>query len=64
MQHLGVTNIPWRFVMGGCRICRPSGRNVVNAGRWDRVDLAYPEDESKYVLLPTQIGILRKATDA
>lgn len=49
--------------MGGCRLCRPTGRNVVNAGRWDQVDVAYPADESKYVILPTQIGILQKAKE-
>lgn len=49
--------------MGGCRLCRPSGRMVTEVGKWQLVDVGGLEDEVSFAVLPTAIGTLQKAKD-
>ncbi|PHH86055.1 hypothetical protein CDD83_10823 [Cordyceps sp. RAO-2017] len=53
-------SIPWAFFIGSCRICRPTGKRLRDAGPWQAVDLTQPPDEPPYQVLPHILGTLTK----
>ncbi|KAM0321714.1 hypothetical protein ACHAQA_009953 [Verticillium albo-atrum] len=50
----------WQYMIGGCRLCRPTGATLRGVGRWDEVDLVQPRDESAYEVVPHIMGTLTK----
>lgn len=63
-MFLEFTNIPWKRTIGSCRLCRPTGDWIIQAGSWDSVDIASCPDASAYELVPHVAGSLVKASKA
>ncbi|KAF4445723.1 phospholipid methyltransferase [Fusarium austroafricanum] len=55
-----VTGLVWSQVMGSCRICRSTGKSLREAGPWKKIDLASPEGEARFGILPHVLGTLTK----
>ncbi|KAJ3519670.1 hypothetical protein NM208_g14029 [Fusarium decemcellulare] len=55
-----LTNLVWSQAMGSCRICRNTGKTLIEAGPWEKIDLAHPDDEARFALLPHVLGTLTK----
>ncbi|KAF5540911.1 phospholipid methyltransferase [Fusarium mexicanum] len=55
-----VTGLVWSQVMGSCRICRSTGKSLREAGPWEKIDLAQPEGEARFGILPHIVGTLTK----
>ncbi|KAI1013374.1 hypothetical protein LB503_001628 [Fusarium chuoi] len=55
-----VTGLVWSQVMGSCRICRSTGKSLREAGPWEKIDLAQPEGEARFGILPHVVGTLTK----
>ncbi|KIL96518.1 hypothetical protein FAVG1_01262 [Fusarium avenaceum] len=55
-----VTGLVWSQVMGSCRICRSTGRALREAGPWEKIDLAQPDGEARFAILPHVLGTLTK----
>ncbi|KAJ1326545.1 methyltransferase domain-containing protein [Microdochium nivale] len=53
-------NIFWPQFLGGCQLCRPTGRYLREAGEWQSADIAVPFDAQWYNVVPHQIGVLTK----
>ncbi|KAF5965699.1 phospholipid methyltransferase [Fusarium coicis] len=54
------TGLVWSQVMGSCRICRSTGKLLREAGPWEKIDLAQPEGEARFGILPHVVGTLTK----
>lgn len=48
------------MVMGGCQICRPTLKNILAAGPFSEVNVAQPEGETAYEVIPWVMGMLKK----
>lgn len=48
------------LLMGGCKACRPIKQALLDAGPFSAVNLAQPEDEKFYEVLPRVVGVLTK----
>ncbi|KAF4124311.1 Methyltransferase domain [Geosmithia morbida] len=55
-----IVNAAWSFFVGSCRLCKPTGVNLLNAGIWSEVDITQPPDEPSYKVLPHILGTLTK----
>ncbi|KAF4981608.1 hypothetical protein FZEAL_2620 [Fusarium zealandicum] len=55
-----LTNIVWSQVMGSCRLCRATGKTLTEAGPWEKIDIAQPEGEPRFELLPHVLGTFTK----
>ncbi|KAF9974979.1 hypothetical protein BGZ73_001508 [Actinomortierella ambigua] len=55
-----VCNVFWTALMGSCEMCRETEKSLMAAGVWQQVDLAAPEGDSPYAVLPRLYGTLQK----
>lgn len=53
-------NIFWPRIMGGCELCRDSGKVLREIGPWESIDLAQPATEPWYLPMPHISGTLTK----
>ena len=53
-------NIVWPYTLGGCRLDRSTGRDVLKAGGWSRIELEMPKEEDAWMVLPHVSGRLVK----
>ncbi|KAK4040300.1 S-adenosyl-L-methionine-dependent methyltransferase [Parachaetomium inaequale] len=53
-------NILWPRLIGGCEMCRDTGKWLKEAGPWSKVDLCQLEGEPWYFTMPHVIGVLTK----
>jgi len=58
---VGAINVIWPHFFNGCDICRPTDEWLLQAGKWDRVELKAGAGEGKYDTVPHVIGTLTKA---
>ncbi|KAH7123452.1 S-adenosyl-L-methionine-dependent methyltransferase [Dactylonectria estremocensis] len=54
------TDVFWKYMIGGCRLCRPTGQTLGEINPWEKNDLVQPPDESKYEMVPHVFGTLTK----
>lgn len=47
-------------MIGGCRLCRPTGKTLGEINHWEKMDLVQPPDESEYEMVPHVFGTLTK----
>lgn len=45
-------------MIGGCRLCRSTSKLLEEVGLWEKIDLAQPQDESPYEIVPHVLGVL------
>lgn len=57
----GAINVIWPHFFNGCDICRPTDEWLLQAGKWDKVELRAGAGEGKYDTVPHVIGSLTKA---
>ncbi|SPO07178.1 uncharacterized protein DNG_09872 [Cephalotrichum gorgonifer] len=53
-------DIFWKYMIGGCRLCRQTGKTLEALGRWEKIDLVQPPDESRFDVIPHVFGTLTK----
>ena len=53
-------NLLWPHVIGGCQMCRETGKWLREAGPWSQVDVHPLADEPWYYTMPHVIGVLTK----
>lgn len=58
---VGAINVIWPHFFNGCDICRPTDEWLLQAGKWDKVELKAGAGEGKYDTVPHVIGTLTKA---
>ncbi|UPL02362.1 hypothetical protein LCI18_013296 [Fusarium solani-melongenae] len=57
-----LTNIPWEYLVGSCKLCRPTLRSILKVGDWDRFNVAPLSGESWLEVIPHIAGTLTKAS--
>lgn len=58
--HVGLINLIWPHIMGGCSLRRDTASTVRNAGTWSEIDISRPDGEAWYHAAPHLLGVLRK----
>ncbi|KAJ4155191.1 hypothetical protein LMH87_000448 [Akanthomyces muscarius] len=53
-------NYIWMWLMGSCRICRPTEQTLRQVGPWKKFDLNVSPDEPVCAILPHVVGVLTK----
>jgi SAM-dependent methyltransferase len=53
-------NVVWPYGMGGCQLVRPTREYLIEAGRWEWMDLEGPSEEEGWSLFPRVQGRLLK----
>ncbi|TQV95012.1 Methyltransferase type 11 [Cordyceps javanica] len=48
------------MVMGGCTLCRSTLQNILAAGQFSEVNVAQPEGEDGFEVIPWVMGVLKK----
>ncbi|KAM0438567.1 hypothetical protein ACHAPT_001319 [Fusarium lateritium] len=56
------TNIPWEYLVGSCKLCRPTLRSILKVGDWEQFNLANCSDEYWFEVVPHISGTLTKAS--
>ncbi|CAM1501291.1 Fc.00g104530.m01.CDS01 [Cosmosporella sp. VM-42] len=54
------TDFFWKYMIGGCRLCRPTGKTLGEENNWGKIDLVQPPDGSEYEMVPHVFGTLTK----
>ncbi|KAM0698632.1 hypothetical protein Q7P36_002099 [Cladosporium allicinum] len=54
-------NLIWPHFFNGCDICRPTDEWLLQAGKWDKVELRAGVGEGKFDTVPHVLGTLTKA---
>ena len=57
----GTINLIWPHFFNGCDICRPTDEWLLQAGKWDKVELRAGVGEGKFDTVPHVLGTLTKA---
>jgi hypothetical protein len=57
---IAFVNLFWPHAIGGCQLCRDTGRYLREAGRWEKVDLVQPPEEKWHATIPHLFGTLTK----
>jgi hypothetical protein len=57
----GAINLIWPHFFNGCDICRPTDEWLLQAGKWDKVELRAGVGEGKFDTVPHVLGTLTKA---
>ena len=57
----GAINLVWPHFFNGCDICRPTDEWLLQAGKWDKVELRAGVGEGKFDIVPHVLGTLTKA---
>ncbi len=55
-----VYNVLWPYGMGGCQLVRPTREYLIEAGKWEWMDLEGPSEEEGWSLFPHVQGRLVK----
>ncbi|KAI0446980.1 S-adenosyl-L-methionine-dependent methyltransferase [Xylaria telfairii] len=55
-----VVNIAWPRLIGGCELCRQTGKTLREAGSWTAVDIGQPPDEQWFGTVPHILGVFTK----
>ncbi|KAF9697749.1 hypothetical protein EKO04_004216 [Ascochyta lentis] len=53
-------NIFWPHALGGCQLCRDTGKALREAGPWSKVDFKQPPEEPWHQTVPHILGTLTK----
>ncbi|KAI0110821.1 S-adenosyl-L-methionine-dependent methyltransferase [Nemania sp. FL0031] len=53
-------NIAWPVCIGGCQLCRQTGKSLKEAGPWTSIDIGQPPAEPWYQLVPHILGVYTK----
>ncbi|KAI1344875.1 methyltransferase domain-containing protein [Xylariaceae sp. FL0016] len=53
-------NLFWPYFLGGCLLCRPTGKTLCEAGPWSKVDVTQPPTEQWHHCVPHIIGVYTK----
>jgi hypothetical protein len=57
----GAINLIWPHFFNGCDLCRPTDEWLLQAGKWDKVELKAGVGEGKFDTVPHVLGTLTKA---
>ncbi|KAF9880728.1 hypothetical protein CkaCkLH20_01770 [Colletotrichum karsti] len=55
-----LVNLVWPRALNGCELCRDTRKTLMNAGPWDKVDVAQPPIEPWYQIVPHIFGTFTK----
>ncbi|KAK4121335.1 S-adenosyl-L-methionine-dependent methyltransferase [Parathielavia appendiculata] len=58
--YQALLNLFWPQFIGGCEMCRETGKWIKGAGAWSEVDLCQLDGEPWYFTMPHIIGVLTK----
>ncbi|KAI1128824.1 S-adenosyl-L-methionine-dependent methyltransferase [Nemania abortiva] len=53
-------NLFWPVCIGGCELCRQTGKSLKEAGPWTSIDIGQPPTEPWYQLVPHILGVYTK----
>ncbi|KAH7383849.1 hypothetical protein BKA66DRAFT_397183, partial [Pyrenochaeta sp. MPI-SDFR-AT-0127] len=59
-MYQAIVNLFWPHALGGCQLCRDTGKTLRQAGPWARIDLAQPPEEPWHQTVPHIFGTLTK----
>ncbi|KAI0471270.1 S-adenosyl-L-methionine-dependent methyltransferase [Xylaria cf. heliscus] len=55
-----IINIAWPHFIGGCQLCRETGKTLREAGPWTNIDIGQPPTEMWYGTVPHITGVFTK----
>ncbi|KAH8163711.1 hypothetical protein CIB48_g4536 [Xylaria polymorpha] len=60
IRAIGILNLAWPHLIGGCELCRQTGKTLREAGSWTTIDIGQPPDEQWFGTVPHILGVFTK----